>query len=268
VLAEIELCARSSNWEMNDFEESLARLGDNESQKTRTILLDIEDKIFTLKTSDEQQSEEKNGDTDFDYYRGYDAISEHVDDKEILMWQKTFTYLRICGQGFELPSSEMENEIEEQTNEVMNERVTESLLQTSFGSDLNSLVICGSKIAISPSTQEEEVIFAHGTLEEVLEIDNTRLEQIVPDNIFLSIDPQYSHKTEVVNSLYDVLIPDLTDLISPLVQRLVRVCRDHGVSYIENPETTYRSSEDDCFSNDDDFGEFGPPEEEIGISEW
>jgi hypothetical protein len=263
---------------MNEFEESLARLGKSESEKTRAILVELEDKIYALRSNEENERQQQMKEDDFGYYRGYDALLEHVDDKEIQMWQKTFKYLRICGQGFEVPqiSIESEQEIEEQAIEGVESKVAESLAPTLVDYDqISSLVIYGSKINISrqdESTQEEEIICAHGIFEEVLEIDNSNVEEIFPENFFLSIDPQDSHKVEVVNSLYDALIPDLTDLISPLVQRMVRVCREHGVSYLENLDQRSPSSEGsdgDCYDDDeaDDFGEREEEENQI-ISEW
>jgi hypothetical protein len=270
---------------MNEFEESLARLGKSESEKTRAILVELENKIYAFRSNEEnennRQQEMKGEEDDFGYYRGYDALLEHVDDKEIQMWQKTFKYLRICGQGFEVPqiSIESEQEIEEQAIEGVESKVAESLAPTLVDYDqISSLVIYGSKINISrqdESTQEEEIICAHGIFEEVLEIDNSNVEEIFSENFFLSIDPQDSHKVEVVNSLYDALIPDLTDLISPLVQRMVRVCHEHGVSYLENLDQRSPSSEGsdgDCYFNDDDdeVNDFGEREEEENqiISEW
>jgi hypothetical protein len=254
---------------MNNFEESLARLGDYESNKTRKLLIEIDDKLYSM-NSDVIVDEKLEEDEVIDYYRGYDAISESVDDKEIKAWRKTFPYLQVFGQSlnFENDDREPQSNFEKSDNLIV-----EHAHSNHTENDLLSLVVCGTKMRILERTsdEEEEIFYSHGTLEETLEIDNSPCEETVLENIFLSIDPQQSHKAEVVNNLYDALIPDIIQTISPLVHRMVHLCRERGINYPETEEKSICSSEEnDCFySSGDEEGCFHQQEEEAAmISEW
>lgn len=254
---------------MNEFEESLARLGDNESNKTRKILIELDEKLYS---NDDQlqysiNSEDNMHEFDhMDYYRGYDAILECVDDKEILTWKKTFSYLQIIGEGIQSnQSDDVENTSDLGNQEESWDESRAHVVVNTLIDDV-SLVVQGRKMDIrvvgsSELLEDEEVICSHGTLEEVLEIDNSPIEQNPSESLFLSIDPKNSHKIEVVNSLYDVLVPDLTIAIAPLVKRLVCVCRERGIDYSENMDdkssdgnhgcgTGYSSEELDYSSED------------------
>ena len=254
---------------MNSFEQSLARLGDYESNQTRLVLMELDEKLYAM-TEEEDVREDKESVTGGgeDYYRGYDAISEHVDEKEIKAWRKTFPYLHVVGQCLQFVN---ENQMEqEQPQDLATEPSKQHVIHT--GNDQLPLVVYGTKMKIleSNSYEEEEVFCSHGTLEEIIEIDNSPLEETV-ENIFLSIDPQHSRKVEVVNNLYDALIPDLTQMITPLVQRMVHLCHERGINYTETEEKSLCSSEEnDCFYSSGDDGEcFAPQDEEgVRISEW
>jgi hypothetical protein len=267
---------------MDNFEESLARLGDHESNKTRMVLIELDDKLYSMNDdiNDGTRIEE---DPVIDYYRGYDAMSENVDDKEIKAWRQTFTYLQIFGQGLKFENiAHLESErISDEGKEDMttHQRISEPQHFNLMENEQLSLVVSGTKILISvasnPCEEEEEIFFSHGNLEETLEIDNSPLPEASSDNIFLSIDPQHSHKAEVVNNLFDALIPDLAEIISPLVQRMVHLCREHGITYTETEERSLCSSEgNECFYSSDDDGEYFPQQEEgvevegVTVSEW
>lgn len=259
---------------MNEFEESLARLGDNESSKTRMILIELDDKLYSNETELLHLIEEKPQENDdhMDYYRGYDAILECVDDKEIHAWKSAFPYLHIAGNGLKLESNAEDDGV---GMFLMNESTTSShqVVTDSVDTDFLSLVVQGTKMRIGEAViLDDEVICCHGTLEEVFEVDNSPIQQQnTLENNFLSIDPKDSYKIEVVNSLYDALIPDLTLAITPLVKRMVRICREQGINYAESyDDKSLQSSEEYPGFESSDDGNFVPHEHEGEgcVSDW
>jgi hypothetical protein len=96
--------------------------------------------------------------------------------------------------------------------------------------------------------EEEEVLVIDGQLEETLCIDrrpaaaalssssssNSRVEE---EDIHTSIEPVSCQQAEVVNSLVDVIFPDIVAFaLRPLVASVVRAGREHGVRYQEAGE--------------------------------
>lgn len=64
------------------------------------------------------------------------------------------------------------------------------------------------------------------------------------DEILITCDPKYSQKVEIVNSLFDALLPDIVTLLTPLTEKIVKVCRENNI--------TSATTEGDNGDNDND----------------
>lgn len=273
-----------------DFEESLNRLGKKESEKTKVILEEIDEQLY----ENEEESEEEEKEEIDEFIRGYDAILQQVDENEIKKWKKRFHYLRICGYGYELSEEEGEFEEEEgeddddinvENHELSDELNDEQMKETKeieeikekqenidVNIDQISLCVVGRKIIVKEENirkendEVEEVICTHGILEEIIAIDKTieENESLPFEEMFVTCDPKYSQKVEVVNSLFDALLPDIITLLTPLAEKLIRVSRENNLNYDEHDNTS-QNSYDYC---DDNNGFFGNSDESEGEYEY
>ena len=276
-----------------EFEESLARLGVLESKKTEQTLEEIDNKLYSeeieiiprveeefIRGYDSliQQVDDKEiqkWQTTFHYFRvcgnGYGIGFEDDDEGDEYKENIEIEEHREFEEEIECVVDGLSDEDEVDYNNLNdNNDEHKSNLKYFPDDELSSLVITGNKIipqenlSIQNSDNNlevEEIIDMNGILEEVIIIDKSTDDDVktiqLNEDIFQSCDPRYSQKIEIVNSLFDVLLPDIVILLTPVVEQLVRVCHENNINdyTIQDDDNRSQNSSqqmNEFFSNSDD----------------
>ena len=119
--------------------------------------------------------------------------------------------------------------------------------------------------------EEGEILFAEGQFEETLHVDKG-MPSMCPssdnrngDEIYTSIEPIHCQQAEVINSLVDVIFPDIVKFaLRPFVASVVRAGREHNARFVaeeELPHDSVHGQEEGCedgmfFSGDDGTNQY------------
>lgn len=259
-----------------DFEDSIAALTAKEAANIELALNDLEDLLFVPLKVDEPEQVTSNIEPDVykDYMQhamaGYSAHTEEVTQDEVRLWQMSFSYLQVKGEGmleldpnYEDPDDEEANILEGVSVHAMPRNQDGPTLGEVRGGavighedDMPSLRVCGSAIKLSPlirsslpdrdddEEDEGEILYSDGVLEETLHI-NKRPYQVAADRCeegeYSSFEPGQCQQDEVVNSLVDIIFPDIVNFaLKPLISRVVQAGAEHNVEY------SSKIREDEC----------------------
>jgi len=249
-----------------DFEDSIAALTAKEAAKIELALKDLEDLLFV--PAEVNKPEEVTSNIEPDIYRdyvqsamaGYSAHTEEVTQDEVRLWQKDFSYLQIKGEGMlELdPDYEVSGEetcipegvsihvMPHNQEGVVKREVRGGVDGVRHDGDIPDLRVSGSFIEINPRIRpsipereneddEGEVLYSDGALEETLHLDMRSIQVttgLSEGGEYLSIEPEQCQQAEVVNSLVDIIFPDIVNLsLKPLISKVVQAGREHNVEY-------------------------------------
>lgn len=224
---------------------------------------------------------------------GYSAHTEEVTDDEARLWQKQFPYIMVRGEAmleldpdYEERGSDNEDDMEgtsfhsiPNNQGIATSEVKDSggdMMAIGGGDDAPELRVCGVALSVGIATDEnsgennndegednEEVLYSDGQLEETLFVDvrppDAKCEKSV-DDIFTSIEPIQCQQAEVINSLVDVIFPDIVNIaLKPLIEKVVQAGRDHNIQYCAEEDQELEHEQemdtgDDCvFFSDDRF---------------
>ena len=239
-----------------DFDESLAALASEEALKTEKLLLNLALSLYT--PVDTNKVLEPSGDFPLrEYSRGYDAHVESVDSKELLIWQKNFTYLHVTGSAISSPHLITGSNCAQVLCIDSNNDDPETLGDYVSTQDVVNMKVVGKQMTIysrNAHDDDEEILAQDGVLEEYCAFDMSGsslpedLEEEVGEDV--CVEPSMSLHKEVVDGLLDAVLPDLCAALEPLVRRTVHAGRESGVEY--SAETGREEEFGGFFDSDDD----------------
>lgn len=184
------------------------------------------------------------------YSEGYDATHDSVDERELSQWRNNFHWLRAVGTGTVIAcTTETDNfgfltaartcaEDEWYVDDVHSEDPV-------GGVDLKeSLVVTGKSCTLHPhlmSTDEDFCDSSDGILEEYVECNDEDALMEINSKLqcnktsaslydsYDSVSPSTSIKEEVIASLVDMMWPDVTSALKPIVQKVLAVAQENCI---------------------------------------
>ena len=264
-----------------DFEDSLAALTQKEAAKIELALNEVEEKLYNpLPEKPIKEVVSTESDVYKEYMQsalaGYSAHNEDVCDEEVAMWQQNFMYLQVKGNAMLELDSEYEESVNEENDEgvsfvpmpfIQSEVYEGSTLADTSNSDNGNLRISGFAISLDQNcssnqnitndvgnvADKEEILYVDGILEECLLINHEPNESTFMDeaDIYTSIEPSQCQQAEVINSLVDVIFPDIANLaLRPLVTKVIRAGRKHNVQFVLDDDSQNNSDECKIYSHE------------------
>ena len=204
--------------------------------------------------------------------------------KEILDWQKAFSFLRVDGISITKPVDR--DGTDDISQPVAGISVAEDLILTGKiatsveATDMNghmpdlSLSIMGSKSAIHPLPtlddalddgcavnfiNDEEILVQDGILEEILAIYTTADGAVNATDVTIELTPSVVYRNDLVDSVIAEIWPLLAEALRPLVTEVVRASRKHGIVYptvltkiVQSDEAVPSDHKQQRYDNSDD----------------
>lgn len=247
---------------------SFENLNAKEAKRIVDALHDIEDRLFSNDAKESSiQAAEETIEEQFPVYTyysmGYDATNEKVEDKELFLWQKQFPYLLVKGSSASQHCSHVDaNTTGAEFQSVSLPKYCSDLmyfddLNQKNESDCSNLVLIGKRmlpknlmsatnLSVSPVTgigeKDEEVFAKDGSLEEIIHMDLTQA-----NSPLACWDPYSVAKGEIVSNLVDVLWPEVTDALAPLVHQVIELAKKYDMS-VESSEMMEQDDDQEIFS--------------------
>lgn len=188
------------------------------------------------------------------YSEGYDATHDSVDERELSQWRSNFHWLRVVGTGMVIACKEETDNFGLLTATrtcAEDEWYVDDVVCKDLDDGVDPkecLVVTGKSCTLHPllmSTHEDFCDSSDGILEEYLECndeDAGRLDLFAITSKlkcnktsstlydpYDSINPSTSIKEEVIASLVDMMWPDVTCALKPIVQKVLAVAQENCI---------------------------------------
>lgn len=233
-----------------DFAEggfSFAEFGKIEAIKTLDVLVALEKQLYDSPIEEHDVFSTTDDTTTQGYpmrfgTQGYDAHIERVDETELNQWKRMFPHMRALGVSLEREKV-IENFDEKEYFIAAQDCDFPEYLGTNCiadSQDSRDLAINGKSIAIHPFIiseffgKSDELDIRHGTMEEIIAIDNSNDEPSQFNTTPAdgeSFSPIDSKREEILSLAVDAIWPDIVECLMPLVQKIVRVSREVQLTY-------------------------------------